>query len=953
MGLALAAHFNSCGKVEFAQDIPSRMNVAQGAAIILINGDAPYTNSDLVQLNLDSERAEEVYVTNDSTCASGGDWEPLIPTKNWTLPLKNQKAAVYAKFRSINEGFVTPCLSDDILHDDIPPEVVLQQPTMVTNIETPIVMFMAGDSGSGLDRMVCEWPGKAPEACSFATSNGNVPEDRYLIKIHAMDRAGNVSVPVVQDLLVDRTPPTIQFLSTPPTLGADTSVSHAFNVTDDRAGVKSVECAYNDKSKYAACASPQSAQLMDGQNRFYVRAYDFAGNMREAEHVFTIDSSAPTVKITKSPPDFSKDHNGTFEFEGQDDGQPINQFECRLDGGNYASCSTPKTYTNLADGLHTFEVVGVDAIGNRSAPATRSWYVDTVAPVVTFVLTPPSLGKESNVAFKYDITDVGSGVDKSECSLDGGAYAACSMTMINYNDLADGSHTFRVRATDKAGNQGLSDLITFVIDKNPPTINFTRVPEAYTNSPNFDFGFRAEDANGIDRVECKLDSGAFVACDSVMNHVVQNLAEGAHRFTIRATDKAGNKSAEVRHEWTVDLTLPQIAYYQLPPESALEGTVISLGFTASDALSGVKTVVCKLDGAVTSCQSGEIKTLADLAVGSHNFEVIVTDNAGNVATDTRTINITPPVLKTQLVDVKGNSKVDILMIIDNSGSMAQEHQNMAARFSNFLDKIVNLDWQLGFITTDVSSNAPRKDGRLLPLVGLSGEYILTSALPMGTAESVFASTIQMPTNGSGNERGFRAAIRAIDRAFDGSQESQPNAQLFRPEAALAMLVVSDSYDDSNTTPEQVIAKVNQRWGGNKPFVFHSVVIPQSQYTDPNRSQPYPNDPCKDYRESVKHDGREYHRLSQLTGGVQGTACSNDYSSQLADMGKITVELVSSVTLLCMPIDYNRDGVVNQGDVEVIAANGVPITDFTVQGMKLTFSNGLPMGENQIRYYCAQ
>ena len=50
----------------------------------------------------------------------------------------------------------------------------------------------------------------------------------------------------------------------------------------------------------------------------------------------------------------------------------------------------------------------------------------------------------------FDFSANESGVS-FQCQLDGGTYGACSSPQ-SYNGLADGSHTFDVRATDVAGN---------------------------------------------------------------------------------------------------------------------------------------------------------------------------------------------------------------------------------------------------------------------------------------------------------------------------------------------------------------------------------------------------------------------------------------------------------------------------------------------------------------------
>jgi hypothetical protein len=124
MGFVIASQYNACGQVEFSQSSESKV-LAKSAAAIVINKDAMYTNSEQVEVGLDAHQADEVYVTNDSTCNSGGAWEPMAPARNWNLSQKNSKAQVFAKFRNISEGIDTECVSDDILHDNIAPDVVL------------------------------------------------------------------------------------------------------------------------------------------------------------------------------------------------------------------------------------------------------------------------------------------------------------------------------------------------------------------------------------------------------------------------------------------------------------------------------------------------------------------------------------------------------------------------------------------------------------------------------------------------------------------------------------------------------------------------------------------------------------------------------------------------------------------------------------------------------------
>ncbi len=65
-------------------------------------------------------------------------------------------------------------------------------------------------------------------------------------------------------------------------------------------------------------------------------------------------------------------------------------FHCSLDGSSYSSCSSPRSYTKLADGSHTFHVTAQQESAPASAPASFTWIVSTHPPTV--VLTFPVNG---------------------------------------------------------------------------------------------------------------------------------------------------------------------------------------------------------------------------------------------------------------------------------------------------------------------------------------------------------------------------------------------------------------------------------------------------------------------------------------------------------------------------------------------------------------------------------
>src|SRR5215208_211287 len=85
------------------------------------------------------------------------------------------------------------------------------------------------------------------------------------------------------------------------------------------------------------------------------------------------DTTPPDTVINSGPSGTIKTTDTRFTFSST---EANSKFECSLDGADFSACSSPKQYTGLANGSHTFKVRATDAAGNTDqSPASRTWKV--------------------------------------------------------------------------------------------------------------------------------------------------------------------------------------------------------------------------------------------------------------------------------------------------------------------------------------------------------------------------------------------------------------------------------------------------------------------------------------------------------------------------------------------------------------------------------------------------
>jgi hypothetical protein len=501
------------------------------------------------------------------------------------------------------------------------------------------------------------------------------------------DEQGSGGTPPPPPPPVDTTAPDTTISSGTSGSSTSTTASFSFTGSDDitAAGSLTFACSI-DGGSYASCTSPKSyTSLTVGDHTFSVRATDAAGNADASPATGSwtvtapppppVDTIAPDTTIGSGPADSTATTTASFAFTGSDDTTAVGSltFECALDGAVFSSCTSPRSYTSLAVGDHTFSVRAKDAAGNVDAsPATDTWTVtapapvDTTAPDTTIDSGPSgsTTATSASIAFSGADNVTAAGSLTFQCKLDGGSYRTCTSPK-SYTGLALGSHTVSVRARDAAGNTDASPAIaTWTVvaqppaDTTAPTTTVTSAPADGTTNTTASFSFTGTDnATAADALtfQCSLDNVAYATCASPKSYT--DLTVGTHNVRIRARDEAGNVDGSATSvTWTIaapDTTAPETTITSAPEALTLSSDA-QFAFTAQDDKTAAAdlTFQCRLDGAAwATCTSPASYT--GLALLGHTFDVRAIDAAGNVDASPATASWTvlAPALPDPVVDL--------------------------------------------------------------------------------------------------------------------------------------------------------------------------------------------------------------------------------------------------------------------------------------------------------------
>jgi len=486
--------------------------------------------------------------------------------------------------------------------------------------------------------------------CASPWSFSGMADGAYSIAVRQTDAAGNVGPAASASWTVDRTAPAAPVLSGVPTVST-TSSSASIAFSGEPGGA--FQCSLNS-GPFGPCTSPVSfSGMAEGAYSIAVRQTDAAGNAGTAASAgWTVDRTPPAAPALSGLPAANTTAlSASIAFSGE----PGGSFQCSLNSGPFGPCVPPVSFSGMVEGAYSIAVRQTDAAGNASTAASAGWTVDRTPPPVPMLSgAPPAVTAATAARISVSSPEAGSVL---QCSFDGGSFSNCVSPIVR-DGLTDGPRSVAVRRVDQAGNASATATASWTVDTSQPSAPaFTEAPSGTIGRSFTTLGFSGEPQASF---ECRLDSEPWAPC--INPRTLTGLGNGAHTFSVRQADRAGNTGPAATVSWSVDLnnTAPQLT--GTPPPLSASGTA-SLSFIGKQG----STFTCLLDGVPFTACSSPVE-LSGLAEGEHSFSVRQIDVTGRTS---------PPASVFWLVDTAAPPAP----VFDQVPPAATSSQTLFARFA--------------------------------------------------------------------------------------------------------------------------------------------------------------------------------------------------------------------------------------------------------------------------------
>lgn len=262
---------------------------------------------------------------------------------------------------------------------------------------------------------------------------------------------------------------------------------------------------------------------------------------------------------------------------------------------------------------------------------------------------------------------------------------------------------------------------------------------------------------------------------------------------------------------------------------------------------------------------------------------------------------------TKKVTTNSMNFIDILIVLDNSGSMGNEHTKIKNKLPFLIEHIKNKEWQIRLVTTD-------KDDKCFKFP------IIRSSMTDGL-QKLKTQIEQAGISGSGSERGiYKTAV--------GLGLLSSECQWVRDPSRIAVLIVSDEVNYSDTNKPAKYLELEQKIKNHPKFgieKFNSLKAFGILLPDKNN----PAKKCSGGGGPADLLSQEYYQFINHTQGQSYSICPDDYSEIFDELSKSFAQQLATISLDSQPAL----------DTLVIKINGfkkVINKDYKVNGKKLNF-----------------
>jgi hypothetical protein len=238
--------------------------------------------------------------------------------------------------------------------------------------------------------------------------------------------------------------------------------------------------------------------------------------------------------------------------------------------------------------------------------------------------------------------------------------------------------------------------------------------------------------------------------------------------------------------------------------------------------------------------------------------------------------------------LESDKNIDVLFVIDNSGSMFNIQQNVINNTKIFLEQFAKqpyINWKIGLVSTDRSET---------PYLGFATPFDWTlidyrDPTSLDTTVTTFQNAVAaLGTNGDPSEYVFFNVKRVLD-LYNGKTPSMPS--FLRPNSHLVVIMITDEIEQSkdsfgiNYDAPLFVKNMSTYIGSNKVLRFYGAL---SRVDLPGCTSSGDQDP---------YAGSQYETAINLTKGFVISACINNFGTELAKIGKDIASLVGLPSLL--------------------------------------------------------